>query len=320
MAAVTICLTHPLPFGAQSRIPPHWQVRVLPETDPPNPAVLTARLPGCQGLLCQLVDPVDRMAIEAGADLRIIANVGVGFNNIDWAFARERGIVVTNTPDVLTEATADLTMALLLAAARRLGEGDRFLRAGRFTGWDLELLLGLEFRGAVLGIVGFGRIGRAVARRARAFGMEIVYHGRNRLPPEEESALEARWLPLEALLESADAVSLHCPLTPETRHLLDDRAFGRMKPGAVLINTARGPVVDEAALVRALRSGRLMAAGLDVYEDEPAVRPELLAMDNVILLPHIGSATRRTREAIVNMAVDNLVAFFTTGHPLNPVY
>ncbi len=320
MAPVTVLLTHPLPFDAQRRFPPGWRLRVLPGAGALDRAAALRELPGCQGLLCLLTDAVDREIIDGGPDLRIIANVGVGFNNIDWAHARDRGIAVTNTPGALTEATADLTVALILAAARRLVEGDRFLRAGRFTGWDLELLLGLELRGAVLGIVGLGRIGRAVAARARAFGMEIVYHNRRPLPPELEPAAGARWLPLDELLAQSDVVSLHCPLTPGTRHLIGERALARMKDGAVLVNTARGPVVDEAALARALRSGKLLAAGLDVYEDEPAVRPELLALDNVILLPHIGSANRRTREAIVTMAVENLKAFFATGRPLNPVY
>lgn len=318
MAPATILLTHPLPFDVQRQFPPEWRLRVLPGAGPLDRAAALRELPGCQGLLCLLTDAVDREIVDGGPDLRIIANVGVGYNNIDWAHARERGIAVTNTPGALTEATADLTLALILAAARRVVEGDRFLRAGRFTGWDLELMLGLELRGAVLGIVGLGRIGQAVAARARAFGMEIVYHNRRPLPPEQEGG--THWLPLDELLAQSDVVSLHCPLTPETRHLIDGRALARMKDGAVLVNTARGPVVDEAALARALRSGKLLAAGLDVYEDEPAVRPELLDLDNAILLPHIGSANRRTREAIVTMAVENLKSFFATGKPLNPVY
>ncbi|HPB27424.1 MAG TPA: D-glycerate dehydrogenase [Acidobacteriota bacterium] len=320
MPPETVLLTHPLPFGAERRFPTHYTLRRPPAAAWPDRAALAAALPGCRGLVCLLTDTIDAALIDAAPDLQIIANVGVGFNNIDWAHARERGIAVTNTPGALTEATADLTLALLLAAARRVVEADRFVRDGRFAGWDLELLLGLELNGATLGIVGLGRIGQAVARRARGFGMRIVYHNRSAVDPAVEAALEARRLPLDELLRAADVVSLHCPLGPATRHLIDARALAAMKPGAILINTARGPVVDEAALVDALRAGRLRAAGLDVYEGEPAVHPGLLALDNVVLLPHIGSATETARRAIVQMAVDNVIAFFDTGRPLHPVY
>ncbi len=320
MPPVTVLLTHPLPFGAERRFPNHYELRRPPAAAWPNRAALAAALPGSRGLVCSLTDTIDAALIDAAPDLQIIANVGVGFNHIDWAHARERGIAVTNTPGALTEATADLALALLLATARRVVEADRFVRAGRFAGWDLELLLGLELNGATLGIVGLGRIGQAVARRARGFGMRIVYHNRSAVDPAVEAAFEARRLPLDELLGAADVVSLHCPLGPATRHLIDARALAAMKPGAILINTARGPVVDEAALVDALRAGRLRTAGLDVYEGEPAVHPGLLALDNVVLLPHIGSATETARRAIVQMAVDNVVAFFDTGRPLHPVF
>jgi glyoxylate reductase len=320
MPPVTVLLTRPLPFGAEGRFPPEWELRRPPGAVWPDRAALAAALPGCRGMVCHLADAIDAALIDAGPDLEIIANVGVGFNHIDWAHARARGIAVTNTPGVLTEATADLALALILAAARRIVEADRFLRAGRFQGMDLELMLGLELHGATLGIVGLGRIGQAVARRARAFGMRIVYHTRSAADPAVEAALEARRLPLDELLRTADVVSLHCPLSPETRHLIDARTLALMKPGAVLVNTARGPVVDEAALADALRTGRLRAAGLDVYEAEPTVHPGLLGLANVVLLPHIGSATESTRRAIVDTAVDNMVAFFTAGRPLHPVY
>ncbi|MBP7867789.1 MAG: D-glycerate dehydrogenase [Acidobacteria bacterium] len=312
-----ILLAHPLPFGGASRFPAGWDVRVAPPFA--GPAEVPAGLGDCDGLVTLLNDTVDRRWIDAAHPrLRLIANVGVGYNHIDWEYARDRGVIVTNTPGVLTEATADLAMALVLACSRRIVEADRFTREGRFRGWDLELLLGLELGGATLGVVGMGRIGRAVARRAAGFGMRILYtrSGEGDAGP---LGFDARRATFEDLLAESDVVTLHCPLTPRTRKLFDDAAFAWMKTGAILVNTARGPVVDEAALARALRSGKLAAAGLDVYAEEPAIPPELLALPNVTVLPHIGSATEKARRAIVNMAVDNAVAFFTTGRALNPV-
>jgi len=320
MSKPIIAITHPLPFGAGESFPAGWTLPSLPGRGPLDRRALLEILPGCDGLLCLLTDAIDRELIDAASRLRIIANVGVGYNNIDWLHARERRVTVTNTPGALTESTADLTFALILAVARRVVEADRFLREGRFHGWDLELRLGLELCGATLGIVGLGRIGLAVARRARAFGLEVIYHARHPLPPAAETAAGVSWRPLDELLRRADVVSLHCPLTPETRHLIDRDALALMKPGALLVNTARGPVVDEAALVEALRSGHLGGAGLDVFEEEPVVHPGLLKLDNVVLLPHVGSATHQTRRAIVKMAVANLVAFFNTGQALHPVY
>lgn len=312
-----ILLAHALPFDGASRFPAGWDVRVAPPFE--GPGEIPAGLGECDGLVSLLNDTVDRRWIDAGLPrLRLIANVGVGFNHIDCEHARERGVTVTNTPGVLTEATADLAMALVLACSRRIVEADRFTREGRFKGWDLELLLGLELGGATLGIVGMGRIGRAVARRAAGFGMRILYT-RQSEGVDTFPGIEARRTTFEELLAESDVITLHCPLTAKTRHLFDDVAFARMKPGAILVNTSRGPVVDEAALVRALRSGKLAAAGLDVYEAEPAIPPDLLMLPNVTVLPHIGSATEKARRAIVNMAVDNAVAFFTTGRALNPV-
>lgn len=315
-----ILLTHPLPFQGDEKFPQEWDVRCVGEKGVFDRDAVMQHLADCDGLLCFLTDPVDREIIDQGSGLKIIANAGVGFNNIDWRYARERGIVVTNTPDVLTEATADLTLALMLGSGRRLLEADRFVRQGRFRGWDLELMLGLEMCGATLGIVGMGRIGQAVARRARAFGMSIIYHNRNSVDPEIERELGACRVSLPELLSRSDVVSLHCPLTDDTHHLIGENEFDRMKPGAILVNTARGPVVDENALVQALKSGRIRAAGLDVYEDEPVVHPRLLELDNVLLLPHIGSATEKTRQAIVHMAVDNLLRYFSEGKPLTPVF
>jgi glyoxylate reductase len=306
---------------------------------------LLAGVRDADGLICLLTDTIDRDVIEAGSKLRVIANVAVGYNNIDVAAARARGIHVTNTPEVLTDATADLTWALILAVTRRLVEADAFLRAGKFTGWDFEMLLGTGLGGKTLGIVGHGRIGRAVARRAGGFGMAVVYCGRDDIayrddpqhnaislarqasvrsggtaPFSQSARIEgfaARRVTFHQLLEMADIITLHIPLAATTNHLIDAAAFGRMKPTAFLINTARGPVVDEAALVEALQTGRIAGAGLDVYEAEPAVSAPLLAMPNVVLLPHIGSATRETRTAMAMLAAENVLDTLAGRTPRN---
>jgi glyoxylate reductase len=246
----------------------------------------------------------------------VVANVAVGFDNIDLAAARARGVWVTNTPDVLTEATADLTWALILAVTRRLVEADSFLRSGRWQGWALDLLLGSGLQGRILGIIGFGRIGRAVARRAPAFGMEVVYSD-----PDESTAsdLPARRLTLDELLQLSSVVSLHCPLNAETHHLIDERRLARMRSDAYLINAARGPLVDEAALLRALESGRLAGAGLDVFEHEPELQPGLVDCSNVVLLPHVGSATEETRSAMAELAARNVLAVLAGERPPTPV-
>jgi lactate dehydrogenase-like 2-hydroxyacid dehydrogenase len=248
---------------------------------------------------------------------RLLANFGVGFNHIDVEAAKARGLSVSNTPDVLTDATADLAMTLLLTVTRRAGEGERHLRSGSWTGWRPTHMLGTQVSGKTLGLVGMGRIARAVAKRAHhGFDMRVIFH--DPYPPSPELAASLGAEPrerLEQVLEEADFVSLHCPATPETRHLMNAERLGLLKPGAYLINTARGDVVDEAALVAALRSGRLAGAGLDVFEREPQVSPELLAMENVVLLPHLGSATRETRVAMGMRALENLRLFFR-GAPL----
>ena len=275
---------------------------------------LVARVRGKEALISVLTDHVDRAVLEAGTGLRIIANIAVGFNNIDLAAARERGIVVTNTPDVLTEASADFTWALILGITRRLGEGERLLRRGEWKGWALDFMLGTELRGKQLGIVGFGRIGRAVAQRALAFGMRIACSSRT---PREDAG--ARAMPLDRLLATSDVVSLHVPLTPETRHLIDQPALARMKRSAYLINTARGPVVDEAALAWALRERLISGAALDVYEREPDVHPDLLKLENVLLAPHLASATVETRTAMADLAVRNVLAVLAGEPALTPV-
>jgi glyoxylate reductase len=273
-----------------------------------------------EALIALLTTRVDAALLARAPNLRVVANAVVGYDNVDVAACAERGIHVTNTPDVLTEATADLAMALVLATVRRLPQAERSLRAGEFGGWRFWDYLGGDLQGATLGILGMGRIGTALARRARAFGMRVVYTNRGRVPEEVERELEARLVPWNELLTGSDVLSLHAPLTPGTRHLLDRDALARMRPGSYLINTARGPLVDEAALAEALRHGPLAGAGLDVYEHEPEVHPGLLELDNVVLLPHIGSATRETRTRMAVLAARNVHAVLTGGSPLTPVH
>jgi glyoxylate reductase len=244
--------------------------------------------------------------------LRVVANVAVGYANVDVDAARARGVTVTNTPGVLTDATADLAIALLLAITRRLGEGERLIRSGRPWAWAIDFMLGRGLRGKTLGIIGYGEIGRATAQRARAFGMEIVYTKRS--PGDEPGQVE-----LDELLERSHAVSLHCPLTPETRHLIDAAALARMRDDAYLVNTARGPVVDEAALAAALRDGVIAGAALDVFEREPEVHPDLVGLENAVLVPHLGSATRETRTAMAELAAANVVAVLAGGEAPTPV-
>lgn len=275
---------------------------------------LIARVRGKQGLISLITDAVDRSVFEAGRDLKVVSNVAVGYNNIDVAAARERGVVVTNTPDVLTEATADLTWSLILAIMRRVPEGDRLIRRGAWKGWALDFMLGTDLRGKQLGVVGFGRIGRAVASRAPAFGMRVAYMD---FVPQKAPGVEM--MPLDRLLSTSDVVSLHCPLTPETRHVIDQTALARMKRTAYLINASRGPVVDEAALAWALKNRLISGAALDVYEEEPKVHPDLLALENVVLAPHLGSATTETRNAMADLAARNIVAVLSGEAPITPV-
>jgi glyoxylate reductase len=315
-----VFVTRPLPDpGPASLVAAGLRVVQHPEDRPPSPAELRAGVAGAAALLCLLTEPVDADLLDAaGPSLRIVANLAVGYDNVDVAAAAERGVVVTNTPDVLTEATADLAWALLLAAARRVVTGDALVRSGAWAGWSPTQLLGLPVSGRTMGIVGLGAIGTAVARRARGFGMPVLYHAR-RHHEEAERELGARRVPLDELLATADVVSVHTPLTAETRYLLDAAALAAMKPSAILVNTARGPVVDEAALLDALRHRRIAAAGLDVYEREPAVTAGLAALDNVVLLPHLGSATTTARAAMVRGCCDNILAVLAAHPPLAPV-
>jgi glyoxylate reductase len=275
---------------------------------------LVRRVAGKQALMCLLTDRIDSDVLDAGTELQIVANIAVGYNNIDLDRCRARGIVVTNTPDVLTNACADFTWALILGITRRLGEAERQLRAGQWQGWALDHMLGNELRGKRLGLVGVGRIGRAVAGKAEAFGMSVAYTARN---PVQLG--DAEYLPLDRLLATSDVVSLHCPLTSETRHLIDQKALTKMKRTAYLINTSRGPVVDEAVLAWALKERLITGAALDVYEDEPRVNPDLLALENVMLIPHIASATTETRTAMADLAASNVLAVLSGAPPLTPV-
>jgi glyoxylate reductase len=276
---------------------------------PPSRQELLARVAGQDGLMLMLTDRVDDELLDAaGPQLRIVADYAVGIDNVDLDACRRRGVVVSNTPDVLTETTAELTMAILLALLRRVAEGDRLIRRGEEWIWAPNLMLGRGLPGLVLGLVGHGRIGQAVERLARAHGMEVIHHTRS------------TGVPLEELLRSADVVSLHLPLTEESRHLIDGAALARMKPTAVLVNVSRGPIVDEQALVAALVDGRIAGAALDVFEREPEVNPGLLGLENVVLVPHLGSATHETREAMGMLCVEALRAVLIDGRvPANAV-
>jgi len=255
----------------------------------------------------------------AGPQLRVVANVAVGYNNIDVAACAARGVLVTNTPGVLTDATADIAMALILMATRRLGEGERVIRSQVGWRWHMHYMLGTGLQGKTLGIVGLGQIGTATARRARAFGMAIAYSGRRRADPAVESELGARFTDFDELLATSDVVSLHCPLTPETTHLITAARLRQMRSDAFLVNTTRGPVVDEGALAEALASGVIAGAGLDVFEHEPEVHPGLLELENAVLIPHLGSATIETRTAMAVLAARNAAAVLSGDQPLTPV-
>jgi len=315
-----VVVTRPIPAAALELLAEHAELWVSPEDRPLGVAELHEAVRGADAVVTLLHDRVDDAFLDAaGAALRVVANVAVGVDNVDVEACRARGVIATNTPGVLTDATADLALALILMVTRRLGEGERLLRRGERWSWSMTFHLGGGLGGKTLGVVGLGQIGTATARRCRALGMEVVYTGRRRAPADVERELEARFLSLEELLAASDVVSLHCPLTPETRHLVDGAALRSMKPSAFLVNTTRGPVVDEGALVEALRAGVIAGAGLDVFEHEPDVHPGLLELENVVLLPHLGSATVETREAMAVLAARNVVAVLAGEAPPTPV-
>lgn len=275
---------------------------------------------GLSGLLCFLSDKIDAALMDAaGPSLKVVANFAVGYDNIDLGAAAARNIHVTNTPDVLTDATADLAWTLILGAARRVGEAERYLRAGKWHGWGPRQFLGMSVYGATLGIYGMGRIGRAVATRARGFNMRVIYHDMQPLDAETEQVLDAYFVDKQTLVEEADIVTIHCPLTPKTHHAFTMAEFRRMKHGAVVVNTARGPVLDERDLCQALDEGHIFAAGLDVYEFEPHIQEALMRQERALLLPHLGSATVAARDAMACMAAENIVAALEGRRPPNTV-
>jgi glyoxylate reductase len=309
-----ILVTRKLPSAVIAKLETAGEVDLYAGDGAMPRSELLARIRGKDALVSMLTEQVDRDLIDAADALKIVANVAVGYNNIDVAAVRSRGIVVTNTPDVLTDAVADFTWALILAISRRLAEGDRLIRRGAWKGWGFDFMLGSELRGKQLGLVGLGRIGRAVAAKAPVFGMRVAYTTRRPVDLPEAQALS-----LDRLLNTSDVVSIHVPLSEDTRHLIDRRALARMKRSAYLVNTARGPIVEEEALAWALQQRLLAGAALDVYENEPAVHPDLLTLENVLLVPHLGSGTTETRTAMADLAADNVVAVLSGRPPLTPV-
>jgi glyoxylate reductase len=312
-----VLVTREIP-EAGLRVLDAFDVTVLSE-DPPERGELLEAVRSAAGILSTVTEKIDAEVMDAaGEDLKVLANMAVGYDNIDLGAALERGVVVTNTPEVLNETTADTAFMLLLAAARRLGEAERLLRSGGWDAWGPKQLTGPDVWGKTLGVVGFGRIGQALARRARGFDMDLAYQDQYR-NEDAERGLGARYLDLEELLRTSDFVSIHTPLTDDTHHLIGEAELRRMKPEAVLVNTSRGPIVDEAALAEALADGEIFAAGLDVYEDEPEVHPGLLELENVVLSPHIGSASVETRDRMAVLAAENLAAVLRGEDPKTPV-
>lgn len=321
MTVGRVLVTAQVVGDAVARLREAGHVVVFRDIDAPMPRdEFLAALPGVDALVAMLVDRVDAEALDAaGPGLRVVANVAVGYDNVDVAACRERGVLVTNTPGVLTDVTADIAMSLILMSTRGLGAAERRVRTGEPWRWSLTAHLGVGLRGKSLGIVGPGAIGLATARRAKAFGMEVLLAGRSSPDAAVVGELDAAVVDLDELLTASDVVSLHCPLTPATRHLIGARELRLMRPGAHLVNTSRGPVVAEAALVAALDAGEIAGAGLDVFEDEPRVHPGLLGREDVVLLPHVGSATVETRTAMADLAVANVLAVLAGGEPVTPV-
>jgi lactate dehydrogenase-like 2-hydroxyacid dehydrogenase len=322
MPRPTLLITRRLPASVLERLRASYEVTVNPEDRPLGREALLMALRSFDALSPTITDKLDAaLLLNSGLKTRVIANFGAGYEHIDVAAAKQANLVVTNTPDALTDATAELTVLLILMASRRAGEGERLLREGKWTGWAPTQLLGMDVKGKTLGLVGFGRIAKEAARRVRAaLGMRIAYHSRSRASAEEENALGAEHhSTLESLLAASDVVSLHCPGGAATRHLINSNTLSRMKSTAILINTARGSVVDEEALATALAQRQIAAAGLDVYEREPAVSPALQELENVVLLPHLGSATLEARTAMGMQMADNLDSFFAGRTPPNRV-
>jgi len=320
MAEPKIVVTRRIPEPAVEILREAGDVWVSPDDRPLEVSELHEAIAGADVVVTLLHDKVDDAFLDAAGDqLRAVCNVAVGFDNIDVPAATKRGVLVTNTPAVLTEATADLAMTLILAVTRRIGEGERLIRSREPWSWHMFMLLGTGLQGKTLGVVGLGAIGQSLARRAKAFGMDIVYSDARQAPAEVEQELGARRVELDELLRTADVVSIHAPLMDETRHLINADTLGLMKESAYLVNSARGPIIDEAALVDALKAGKIAGAGLDVYENEPETHPGLVDLDNVVLLPHLGSATIETRTAMGVLAAENAVLALRGERPKTPV-
>ena len=315
----SVFVTRVIPEPGLTLLRERFDVTVSRQQAPIDREALKLGVEKADALICLLSDRIDREIIDRATRLKIVANYAVGYNNIDIRAALEKNIMVTNTPGVLTNATAELAFALIITLTRRILAADRYTRQGQFTGWDPLLFLGDELAGKTLGIVGMGRIGQSLAEKCRAFGMDIIYHNRHPLGKKTETRLKATFCSFEELLARSDVISIHAPLTDETRHLFNRSAFEIIKPGAFIINTARGEVIDEAALTEALVSGRIKGAGLDVYEYEPVVTERLTGMENVVLLPHIGSATVETRSAMAVLAAENVIAALDGRIPGNLV-
>jgi glyoxylate reductase len=317
--AKSIFISNVLPPEAISLIPKEVLIDYNDSQAPLPKRDLIDRLKNKDGLICQIVSVIDDEVLAAVPSVKVVANVAVGYNNIDVAAAKRRGVIVTNTPDVLTETTADFAWTLLMSTARRVLEADRYARSGQWDRWQWDLLWGVDVHGKTLGVVGFGRIGRAVARRALGFNMRVLYQDAVRADAAAEQELRATQVDLDTLLRESDFVTLHTPLLPETRHLMGERTLRLMKKSAILVNASRGPVVDEATLVRALKEGWIAGAGLDVFEEEPKIHPGLAPLTNVVLAPHIASASRDTRLAMAALAVRNCLAVLDGKPPLTPV-
>ncbi len=308
-----VWVSQPLFEDIIARMDACFEVVRTPHDTQYTPAMIAAALRDVDGALVNINEPIGADEIAGAGKLRVVANLGVGYNNLDIAALASAGIVATNTPDVLTEATADFGFALIMAAARRITEAERWLRHGQWQRWAFDIMPGASLHGSTLGILGMGRIGQGIARRAAGFEMRVLYHNRHRLPRDIEQPLRADRVGFDALLQQADHLMVVLPYSTQTHHIIDAAALARMKPTATLVNIARGGVVDELALADALANGRLAAAALDVFEGEPAVRPELLALRNIVLTPHIASSTLATRRAMVSLAVDNLIAALGFG-------
>lgn len=313
-----VLVTRNIPRNAIDILQKKCQLEIYKSDEPIPPAILKEMIQNKEGIICLLSDKINNIVIDFAHNLKVISNFAVGYDNVDLKYATEKGIVVTNTPGVLTEATADLTWALILAVTRRVVEGDKMIRSGQFKGWGPLMLLGGDLLGKTLGIVGAGRIGTAVADRSMGWKMKVIYYDRNTNSYLEQK-LDAKKVSLIKLLNESDVISIHLPLSRKTNHLFDGKMFEQIKPSAFLINTARGPIIDEQELVKVLQEKKIAGAGLDVYEFEPCVSEELLSMENVVLLPHIGSATKHTREKMARIAAENLLAVLEGKPPISIV-